>query len=58
MGKRGPDEKKPNPSISRIAELEKQKLEHKIQQAELTVAAQNTAKFFQQRLYPKGVTSS
>jgi hypothetical protein len=58
LRKRNTEEKKPNPSISRIAELEKQKLEHKIQQADLTVAAQKTAKFFQRRLYPKGVTSS
>ncbi|MDZ4183423.1 MAG: IS3 family transposase [Desulfuromonadales bacterium] len=40
--KRGPKEKKPDPSLRRIAELEKatQKLEHKLRQAELIIAAQ------------------
>jgi transposase len=40
--KRGPKEKKPDPSLRRIAELEKitQRLEHKLRQAELIIAAQ------------------
>lgn len=40
--KRGPKEKKPDPSIKRIAELEKetQKLHHKLRQAELIIEAQ------------------
>ena len=40
--KRGPKEKKPDPSIHRIAELEKetQKLKHKLRQAGLIIEAQ------------------
>jgi transposase len=40
--KRGPKEKKPDPSIRRIAELEKetQKLKHKLRQAGLIIEAQ------------------
>ena len=40
--KRGPKERKPDPSIRRIAELEKeaQKLRHKLRQAELIIEAQ------------------
>jgi transposase len=40
--KRGPKEKKPDPSVRRIAELEKetQKLRHKLRQAELIIDAQ------------------
>lgn len=56
--KMGPDEKKPNPPISRIAKLEKQKLGHKIQQAESTIAAKKAAEIFQRRLDSKGVTNS
>jgi len=40
--KRGPKERKPDPSLRRIAELEKdaQKLRHKLRQAELIIEAQ------------------
>jgi hypothetical protein len=58
LKKRGPDEKKPNPPISRIAKLEKQKLGHKIQQAESSIAAKKAAEIFQRRLDSKGVTNS
>ena len=54
--KRGPKEKKPDPSLRRIAELEKvtQKLEHKLRQAELIIAAQKKiAEIFQMPLDPK-----
>jgi len=54
--KRGPKEKKPDPSLRRIAELEKatQKLEHKLRQAELIIAAQKKiAEIFQMSLDPK-----
>jgi len=54
--KRGPKEKKPDPSICRIAELEKktQKLEHKLRQAELIIAAQKKiAEIFQMPLDPE-----
>jgi len=59
--KRGPKEKKPDPSLRRIAELEKatQKLEHKLRQAELIIAAQKKiAEIFQMPLDPKEETSS
>lgn len=58
--KRGPKEKKPDPSIRRIAELEKakQKLEHKLRQAELIIAAQKKiAEIFQTSLDPKEETN-
>jgi len=54
--KRGPKEKKLDPSLCRIAELEKakQKLEHKLRQAELIIAAQKKiAEIFQMSLDPK-----
>src|SRR5665811_556334 len=54
--KRGPKEKKIDPSLRRIAELEKatQKLEHKLRQAELIIAAQKKiAEIFQMPLDPK-----
>src|SRR4030042_883185 len=54
--KRGPKDKKPDPSLRRIAELEKatQKLEHKLRQAELILAAQKKiAETFQMPLDPK-----
>jgi len=54
--KRGPKEKKPDPSVHRIAELEKekQKLEHKLRQAELIIAAQKKiAEIFQDSLDAK-----
>ena len=54
--KRGPKEKKPDPSLRRIAELEKitQRLEHKLRQAELIIAAQKKiAEIFQMPLDPK-----
>jgi transposase-like protein len=54
--KRGPKEKKSDPSLCRIAELEKekQKLEHKLRQAELIIAAQKKiAEIFQLSLDPK-----
>ncbi len=40
--KRGPKEQKPDPSVGRIAELEKeaQKLKHKLRQADLIIEAQ------------------
>ena len=59
--KRGPKEKKPDPSLRRIAELEKvtQKLEHKLRQAELIIAAQKKiAEIFQMPLDPKEETNS
>jgi len=59
--KRGPKEKKPDPSLRRIAELEKatQKLEHKLRQAELIIAAQKKiAEIFQMPLDPKKETNS
>jgi len=59
--KRGPKEKKPDPALCRIAELEKttQKLEHKLRQAELIIAAQKKiAEIFQMPLDPKEETSS
>jgi len=54
--KRGPKEKKTDPSMHRIAELEKekQKLEHKLRQAELIIAAQKKiAEIFQDSLDAK-----
>jgi len=54
--KRGPKEKKPDPSVCRIAELEKekQKLEHKLRQAELIIEAQKKiAELFQDTLDAK-----
>ena len=54
--KRGPKEKKPDPSFRRIAELEKekQKLEHKLRQSELIIAAQKKiAEIFQMSLDSK-----
>jgi len=54
--KRGPKEKKPDPALCRIAELEKttQKLEHKLRQAELIITAQKKiAEIFQMSLPPK-----
>jgi transposase-like protein len=44
--KRGPKEKNPDPSLRRIAELEKatQKLEHTLRQAELIIAAQKNCR--------------
>ena len=59
--KRGPKEKKPDPSLRRIAELEKttKKLEHKLRQAELIIAAQKKiAEIFQLPLDPKEETKS
>ena len=59
--KRGPKEKKPDPSLRRIAELEKttQKLEHKLRQAELIIAAQKKiAEIFQMSLDPEEETNS
>jgi len=59
--KRGPKEKKPDPSIRRIADLEKrtQKLEHKLRQAELIIAAQKKiAEIFQMPLDPENETKS
>lgn len=59
--KRGPKEKKPDPSIRRIAELEKktQKLENKLRQAELIIAAQKKiAEIFQMPLDPEKETKS
>jgi transposase len=59
--KRGPKEKKPDPSLRRIAELEKatRKLEHKLRQAELIIAAQKKiAEIFQMPLDPKEETNS
>jgi transposase-like protein len=58
--KRGPKEKKLDPSLRRIAELEKttQKLEHKLRQAELIIAAQKKiAEIFQMPLDPKEETN-
>lgn len=59
--KRGPKEKVPDPSLRRIAELEKltQKLEHKLRQAELIIAAQKKmAEIFQMPIDPKEETNS
>jgi len=59
--KRGPKEKKPDPSLRRITELEKitQRLEHKLRQAELIIAAQKKiAEIFQMPLDPKEETNS
>ena len=59
--KRGPKEKKTDPSVHRIAELEKekQKLEHKLRQAELIIAAQKKiAEIFQGSLEAKEETKS
>jgi len=59
--KRGPKEKKPDPFLRRIAELEKttRKLEHKLRQAELIIAAQKKiAEIFQMPLDPKEETNS
>ena len=59
--KRGPKEKKLDPSLRRIAELEKatQKLEHKLRQAELIIAAQKKiAEIFQMPLDPEKETNS
>ena len=59
--KRGPKEKKPDPSLRRIAELEKatRKLEHKLRQAELIIAAQKKiAEIFQMPFDPKEETES
>jgi transposase-like protein len=58
--KRGP-KKKPDPSLRRIAELEKatRKLEHKLRQAELIIAAQKKiAEIFQMSLDPKDEKNS
>jgi transposase-like protein len=58
--KRGPKEKKLDPSLRRIAELEKttQKLEHKLRQAELIIAAQKkNSEIFQMPLDPKEETN-
>jgi transposase-like protein len=48
QAERGPKEKKPDPSLRRIAELEKatRKLEHKLRQAELIIAAQKKSQRF------------
>ncbi len=59
--KRGPKEKKPDPSIRRIAELERetQKLQQKLRQAELIIAAQKKiAEIFQVPLDPKKEVNS
>jgi transposase len=59
--KRGPKEKKPDPSIRRIAELEKetQKLKHKLRQAGLIIEAQKKiAEIFQTSLDQNGETTS
>jgi transposase len=59
--KRGPKEKKPDPFLRRITELEKttQKLEHKLRQAELIIAAQKKiAEIFQMSPEPKDETNS
>ena len=59
--KRGPKEKKPDRSLRRIAELEKvtQKLEHKLRQAELIIAAQKKiAEIFQMSPDPTDETNS
>jgi transposase-like protein len=53
--KRGPKEKKPDPSLIRIVELEKasKKLELKLRQAELIIAAQKKiAEIYQRPLDP------
>jgi len=54
--KRGPKEKKPDPSLLRIAELEKttKKLENKLRQAEFIIAAQKKiAEILQMPLDPR-----
>ena len=53
--KRGPKENKPDPSLRRIAELEKtgQKLKHKLRQAEVIITVQKNAEIFQMSLDPK-----
>lgn len=59
--KRGPKEKKPDPSVCRIAELERetQKLQHKLRQAGLIIAAQKKiAEIFQVPLDPKEEVNS
>jgi transposase-like protein len=59
--KRGPKEKKSDPSLCRIAELGKtiQKLEHKLRQAELIMAAQKKiAEIYQLPLDPKEEANS
>ena len=59
--KRGPKENKPDPSLRRIAELEKKtlKLEHKLRQAELIITAQKKiAEIFQTILDSKEETNS
>ena len=59
--KRGPKEKKLDPSLLRIAELEKttQKLEHKLRQAELIITAQKKiAEIFQTPPDPQEGTKS
>jgi transposase len=59
--KRGPKEKKPDPSIRRIAELEKetQKLKHKLRQAGLIIEAQKKiAEIFRTSLDQNGETTS
>jgi len=59
--KRGPKEKKPDPSIHRIAELEKetQKLKHKLRQAGLIIEAQKKiAEIFRTTLDQNGETTS
>jgi transposase len=59
--KRGPKEKKPDPSIRRIAELEKetQKLKHKLRQAGLIIEAQKKiAEIFRTSVDPDGEGTS
>jgi len=59
--KRGPKEKKPDPSLLRIAELEKtaKKLENKLRQAEFIIAAQKKiAEILQMPLDPREETKS
>jgi transposase len=59
--KRGPKEKKPDPSIRRIAELEKEtkKLQHKLRQAGLIIEAQKKiAEIFRTSVDPDGEGTS
>jgi len=59
--KRGPIKRRPDPSLRRIAELEKEnrKLSHKLKQAELIIEAQKKiAQILQTPLDPDGETNS
>jgi len=59
--KRGPIKRRPDPSLRRIAELEKEnrKLSHKLKQAELIIEAQKKiAQLLQTPLDPDGETNS